>query len=330
MGAGEIFAIVCSSIIFISFVAFLVLLPIKIYFMLLVSGAHVSASTLIGMKLRKEKLDEIASAYVLSKKSNLGLSLVEIEHISISGGHPVNVVAGLNAAKLSNLDIDFRFAKSVDIAGIDFLSVVRECINPKVVELPLITSTARDSVEVNVKISLSLKVNVNNFLKGVNDETILARAVEAVVTKISNTAKASDLIARPELLDKTIFDANIDEDSKYTLVSADVVHIDKGVDNSFEVEKREIERQRLLNANKLEERRLLAVAVEQEMKAKTEEMKAKTAANEAEVPKKIAQAIEEGKIQDIIDYYKLENLQADTEMRRRMANQKEDDEEEGE
>lgn len=327
MGAGEIFAIVCSGIIFIGLLVFLILLPKKVYFMLLVSGAYISAFTLIGMKLRKEKLDEIANAYVLSKKSSLGISLIEIEHISISGGHPVNVVAGLNAAKLANLKIDSRFAKSVDIAGIDFLSVVRECINPRVIELPLITSAARDNVDVNVKISLSLKVNVQNFLTGVNDETISARAIEAIVTKISNTAKASELVASPEILDKTIFAANVDEDSKYTLVSADVVHIDRGNDNAFEIEKQNIERQRLLTENKLEERRLIAVAVEQEMKAKTEEMKAQAAANEAEVPKKIAQAIEEGKIQDVIDYYKLENLQADTEMRRKMlATQVEDEE----
>ena len=325
MGAGEIFAIVCSSIIFVCLLVFLIMLPKKVYFMLLVSGAHISAFTLIGMKLRKEKLDEIASAYVLSKKSNLGLSLIEIEHISISGGHPVNVVAGLNAAKLANLKIDFRFAKSVDIAGIDFLNVVRECVNPKVIELPLITATCKDSVEVNVKISLSLKVNVKNFMTGVNDETISARAVEAVVTKIANTARAGDLVSRPELLDKAIFDANVDDDSKYMLVSADVVHIDKGRDNSFEVERQEIEKQKLLNESKLEERRLLAVAIEQEMKAKTEEMKSKAAASEAEIQKKIAQAIEDGKVQDLLDYYKLENLQADTEMRRRMGLPKEEE-----
>lgn len=322
MSAGAIVAIVLASIVFALLAIYFVLLPKKVFFMALFSGAYIFSFTLISMRLRKENLQEIVSAFVFAKKSKLGLSLYDIENISLSGGHPVSVVEGLNAAKVVNLPIDFKFAKAIDIAGFDVLTIVKECVNPKVVELPLITTVAQDNIEVNVKVSLSLKVNVSNFLRGVNEETVSARAVESVVTKIANSENSSDLVSKPELIDKAIFDANIDDDAKYRLASADVIHIDIGKDHNLDIERHQIETERIISANRLEERRLTALALEQEAKVRTEEMRLKIAENEAQVPKTIAKAIEEGKIQDIIDYYKLQNLQADTEMRRKLTGKK--------
>lgn len=322
MSGGVIAAIVVASVLFIFLLVIFVLMPKKAYFMAIFSCAYVSAFKLISMKLRKQDYIEIVKAYILAKKSKLKISTYQLELISSSGGHPLNIVEGLNAAKSASLDIDLDFARAVDIAGINFLEVVKECVNPKVIEIPLISGVAQDNQEINVKISLTLKTKLSNFLTGVNIDTVSARAVEAVVTKIANTEKASNLLSKPQLLDKAIFDAGIDDDSKYELVSADVIHIDLGVNKALIAEKELIEKQRIISANQLEHRRLTAVAVEQEMKAKAEEMRAKTIANEAEVPKAIIKAIEEGKIKDVIDYYKLENLQADTEMRRKLLDKK--------
>ncbi len=322
MNGGEIAAVVLAGIIFIFFLVIFIMMPKKAYFMAIFSGVYVSAFKLISMKLRKQEYVEIVKAYILSKKSRLKISLYQLELISAGGGHPMNIVEGLNAAESAKLNIDLDFAKAVDIAGMNFLEVVKECVNPKVVEVPLITGVTQDNQEINVKISLTLKTKVDNFLSGVNVDTISARAVEAVVTKIANSERASSLLSRPQVLDKAIFDASIDDDSKYELVSADVIHIDLGVNKALLAEKEQIEKQRIISANQLENRRLMAVAVEQEMKAKSEEMRAKTIANEAEVPKAIIKAIEEGKIKDVIDYYKLENLQADTEMRRKLLEKK--------
>jgi len=130
---------------------------------------------------------------------------------------------------------------------------------------------------------------------------------------------ASSLTARPELLDKAIFDADIDADAKYTLVSADVIHIDLGNDRGFYNEKQLLEKEHIISTNKLEQRRLLALAQEQEAKAKVEEAKLKVVEEEAEVPRALAEAIREGKIKDVVDFHKLQNLQADTEMRKLMA-----------
>lgn len=322
MSAGAIVGVVLGGLVIVYLVTVLCLLPCRVYFMSLFSGCYISAFKLIAMRMRKVNVSEIVTAYVMARKSHLGIILYDLEVLSTSGGHPLKAVEGLNAAKEAKIPIDFQFIKAVDISGRDPLGVVRECINPKIIEIPLITSVAQNKYEVNVKISLTLKVKLRNYLLGVTEDTISARAVEAVVTKIANTQFANDLVARPELLDKAIFDANVDAESKYELVSADVIHIDLGNNRGLVDEKEQIEKNRIIQANQLEHRRLIAVAVEQEMKAKSEEMRAKAIANEAEVPKAVIKAIEDGKIKDVLDYYKLENLQADTEMRRHLIGKK--------
>jgi len=318
MSAGAIFAIVLASLIFLFLFTLVLLMPRKAYFTALFSGVYISLFKLISMKLRKENVYEIVNAYITSKKSHLGITLYDMEIVSTSGGHPTKIVEGLVAAQSAKLAIDFAFAKAVDIAGMDILAVVRECVNPKLIELPLITGVAQDNKELHVKVSLTLKTNISNFLRGVTDETISARAVEAVVTKVANTEKAMQILSKPQLIDKAIFDAGIDEDSKYELVSADVIHVDLGADRNLILEKDQIEKNRILAANQLEHRRLTALAAEQEMKIKTEEMRAKVIESEAEVPKAVVEAIKEGKLKNVVDYYKLQNLQADTEMRRHL------------
>lgn len=319
MSAGAIVGLVFGCLFVISIITLLVIMPRKAYFTALFSGCYISLFKLIGMKLRGRNVLEIVGAYILSKKSQLGISLYDLEVVSISGGHPCKIVEGIISSNAAGLKFDFNFVKAIDISGKDVLEVVRECINHKVIELPLINSMAQDKQEINAKISLTLKVNAKNFLKGVTDETISARAVEAVVTKIANTTRASELISRPELLDKTIFDAGVDEDSKYELVSADVIHVDYGVNRALSQEKEVLERQHMQNNHALEQRRLAALAQEQEVKVKAEEARLKVLEEELEIPRTIKKAIEDGKIKDVMDYYKLENLRADTDMRRHLS-----------
>lgn len=324
MGGGVITAIVLAGIMLVFLLTIFLLMPKKTFFTALFSGVYVSVFKLISMKLRKENFSEIVNAYILTKKSHLKISFYELEMIASGGGNPSAIVTGLVTAKNAKLDISLDFARAVDASGMNFLEVVKECASPKVVEIPLISGVARDKQEVVVKVALTLKPIIKQFLSGVGSDTVSARAVEAVLTRISNAETASQLISKPQYLDKAIFDAGVDDDSKYELVSADVVHIDYGENKAFFAEKEQLEKQRIIASNQLEHRRLTAIAVEQEMKAKAEEMKAKVIANEAEVPKAIIKAIEEGKIKDVVDYYKLENLQVDTEMKRKMIDKNDD------
>ena len=156
MNAGIITAIVLGGLLFLFLLILFILLPKKAYFTALFSGAYVSVFKCISMKLRKIDVMEIISAYALSKKSHLGINLYDFEVIATSGGHPLKIVEGLNAVQSAQLKIDLAFLKAIDIAGIEVLSVVRECINPKVIELPLINAVAQDNIEINAKISLTL------------------------------------------------------------------------------------------------------------------------------------------------------------------------------
>lgn len=312
-----IFLIVLAGVLFVFLMTLFLLLPKRIYFMALFSGACVGVFRLISMKMRKLDFENIVKAFILSRKSHQHLSLAAIESISTNGGHPMAVVEAINASKTAKIDMTLDFIKAVDVAGFDVLEIIKETISPKVVEVPLVSSVAMDKWEINVKISLTLKTNLKNFLSGVGSETIVARAIEAVVTKINNTDKASFLVSKPQLVDKAIFDASIDDDAKYELVSADVLHIDFGRNLALDLEKEQIEKNRIITTNQLEHRRLLAMAKEQEMKAQAEEIKLKAAQEELEVPKAIVEAINAGKMKDVVDYYKLQNLQADTELKRK-------------
>ena len=314
-----IFLIVLAGLLFVFLLTIFFLLPKKIYFMAFFSGAFIGVFKLISMKMRKLDIENIVKAYILSRKSHQHISISTLESISTSGGHPMAVVEAINASKTAKINMSLDFIKAVDVAGLDVLEIIKETISPKVVEIPLVTSVAMDKWEINVKISVTLKTNLKNFLSGVGIDTIVARAVEAVVTKINNTPKASFLVSKPQFVDKAIFDASIDEDAKYELVSADVLHIDFGRNVALDLEKEQIEKNRIITSNQLEHRRLMAAAKEQEMKAQAEEMRLKAAQEEIEVPKAIVQAIKEGKMKDVIDYYKLQNLQADTEMKRKLA-----------
>lgn len=319
MNPGWIVLIVFCALLFIYALTIFILLPKKAYFSALFSGTYISTFKLIGLKLRKTDYQNIVEAYIVAKKSMIGLSIAQIESIAASGGNPLKVVNGVVASRNAKLDFDIDFVKAIDISGRDVLQVIQECMNPKVIQIPLVTGVAQDNFEVSVKASLTLKVNIKNFLEGTTEDTVSARAVEAIVTKISNTVVAKSLTSRPELLDKAIFDAGVDTDSKYVLESADIVFIELGENKNALLEKQLIEKQNIIEKNKLEQRKILAAALEQEEKVKIQEAKRKIYEEEQEIPRALAQAVKDGKIKDIVDFYKLQNLQADTEMRRLMA-----------
>lgn len=319
MNPGWIVLIVFCALLFIYALTIFILLPKKAYFSALFSGTYISTFKLIGLKLRKTDYQNIVEAYIVAKKSMIGLSIAQIESIAASGGNPLKVVNGVVSSRNAKLDFDIDFVKAIDISGRDVLQVIQECMNPKVIQIPLVTGVAQDNFEVSVKASLTLKVNIKNFLEGATEDTVSARAVEAIVTKISNTAVAKSLTSRPELLDKAVFDAGVDTDSKYVLESADIVFITLGENKNALLEKQLIEKQNIIEKNKLEQRKILAAALEQEEKVKIQEAKRKIYEEEQEIPRALAQAVKDGKIKDIVDFYKLQNLQADTEMRRLMA-----------
>ena len=327
MSVGAIVAIVISAVLLTLLITFFAVLPKKVYFGAMFSKAYISAFSLIGMKFRKVDYIDVANAYIMAKKAKLGISLYDFEVISTSGGRPINVVQGITAAKLAKLNMSFEFAKALDISGYDIKLVVESYAKPKIIEVPLISAVAQDNIELNVKIVLTLKINFTNFLRGVSEDTISTRAMEAIIKKVANIEDSNELMQRPEILDKAVVDAEIEEGSKYDLVSVDITMLDVARDGNFEIEKQELEKHRITTANQLEQRRLVAVAMEQEMKVKEEEMKAKVAAGEVEVQKAIIKALEDGRIKDVLDFYKLQSIQSDIVARTNLSNKNDGQEE---
>lgn len=172
MNPGWIVLIVFCALLFIYALTIFILLPKKAYFSALFSGTYISTFKLIGLKLRKTDYQNIVEAYIVAKKSMIGLSIAQIESIAASGGNPLKVVNGVVSSRNAKLDFDIDFVKAIDISGRDVLQVIQECMNPKVIQIPLVTGVAQDNFEVSVKASLTLKVNIKNFLEGTTEDTV--------------------------------------------------------------------------------------------------------------------------------------------------------------
>lgn len=321
MNAGWIVLIVFSGLLLLSMIIVCWLLPLKSYFTALFSGCYVSVRKLISMRQRKMPVYDIVSAYILAKKAKLDVALKDLESIYEVGGNPARVVEGMVAGSAVGLNLTLEIARKVDFTGQDAVELVKDCINTKIIETPWATSLACDLQEINAKLKLTVKGNFKHLTSGVGLETLLSRANECVVAKIAGARDHKTILQNPLLLSKAVFDGEIDSDTFYEIVSVDVLEVSLGNNIALKREKEKLEKEHLIEMNRIEERRLVAQAVEQEMKAKAQEMKVKLLEQEMEVPKAIAKAVEEGKMDNLIDFYKLENLQADTQMRKHLSGQ---------
>ena len=319
MNGGYIALIVIASLLVIFFILLFSLLPVKSYFIALFSKCHISSRRLVTMRFRKLPVFDIVNAYITARRGNAGISLDEIENLHATDIDYNRFIEGIIACKNAKLDIDLETYKKLFLSGKDIHTFIHECLNSKIIETNYITAMCVDLQEINAKIKLTLKVNMKNLLSSVNDETILARVNESVMSMIASIKDHKFILQNPEILAKAIYDAEVDNGNFYEIVSADVMDVNLGNNIALRKEKELIEKNRVIEQNRLEARRLTAVAVEQEMKARTEEMKAKLVEEEMKIPMAVTEAVKEGKIDKLMDYYKMQNIQADTEMRRRLG-----------
>ena len=332
MNGGYIALIVIGSLLVIFFAVVFILLPVKTYFTALFSGCHISCRRLITMRFRKLPVFDLVNAYITSRKANLGLSLVQIENIYSSNENYNALIEGMIVAKSAGLNYNMETIQKLVFAGRNIRDFVGEILTSRVMDTEWITGVCGDLQEINAKMRVTLSVNKKNIFSTIDESTIIARVNESVLSKICSAKDHRTIMQNPEVLARAVYEADADNGNFYELVSVDVVELTLGNDLSARKERDLLEKQRIIEQNKLEQRRLLAVAVEQEMKARTQEMKAKLIEKEMEVPNAVTEAIKDGKMDKLIDYYKMENIQADTEMRRRLVGQLggSDDEEEKE
>ncbi len=294
------------------------LIPIKVWFRALVSGAYISIGRLIGMKLRKIKLNMIVEAYIMAKKSGINIDINEIETHFMAGGDINKVVSALISAHSAKIALTCDAAKAIDLAGRDVLEAVRVSVNPKVIETPTISAVARDGIELRVKARVTVRANIGRLIGGSGQDTIIARVGEGIVTTVGSSEFHSDVLENPDLISKTVLEKGLDSGTAFEILSIDIADIDVGRNIGAELKKDQAEADKHIAQAKAEERKAMAIALEQEMKAKTQEMRAVVLAAEAEIPKAMAFAFREGKL-GIMDYYKMQNVVADTSMRNSIA-----------
>ncbi|MBO5954497.1 MAG: flotillin-like protein FloA [Clostridia bacterium] len=322
MPSWAILTIVLAVVVVIM-VAILVLVPIGVWFRALVSGAHVSMMRLIGMKLRKVDYKKIINIYIISQKAGLQIPIVELETHLMAGGDIEKVVDALIAAHSAKLDLPLEMAKAIDLAGRDVVEAVKTSVTPKVIKTNWIEAMAKNGIQVKAIAQVTLKAKLDRQIGTADTETILARVGEGIVTAIGKANTHTEIVSNPSIISKTILEDHLDKNTAYEILSIDVCDVDIGNNVGAKLKIEEAESKKKIAQAAAEERKAQAIALEQEMKAKTQEMEAIVLAAKSEEHKAMAQALKNGKF-SAIDYYKLQNLTADTKMRNSISEVKDE------
>jgi uncharacterized protein YqfA (UPF0365 family) len=269
---------------------------------------------IIFMRFRKVPPKMIVEAKIMAVKAGLEISTNNLESHFLAGGKVLRVVQSLIAADKANIELDFNRSAAIDLAGRDVLEAVQMSVNPKVIETPLVAAMAKDGIQLKAISRITVRANIDRLVGGAGEETILARVGEGIVTTIGSANTHKHVLENPDSISKTVLAKGLDAGTAYEILSIDIADVDVGKNIGAELETDRAEADKKIAQAKAEERRAMAYAAEQEMKARVEEMRAKVVAAEAEVPKAMAEAFRNGQF-GIMDYYKMKNIVADTKMR---------------
>ena len=304
-------------------IVMLIMVPFKLWFRAFVSSAHISMLKLIGMKLRKVDCQLITLNYITARKAGLKITVDELETHVMAGGNVENVVKALVAAYSASIDLTVQKAKAIDLAGRDVYEAVRNTVVPKIIETPEISAVAKDGIELIVKAKVTVVSNMLMQISGAGEDTIIARVGEGIVTTVGSTDSHKMILESPELISSTVLEKGLDRGTAYYISSLDIADIDVGRNIDAELNIAKAEAEKRIAQSKAEERKSMAIAAENEMKARVQEMRAEVIRAEAEVPKALAKALSAGKI-SVNDYYEMQNIQADTAMRNSLSKAEEE------
>jgi uncharacterized protein YqfA (UPF0365 family) len=300
-------------------IAILVLLffvgsAISLWVQALVSGARVGLFTIVFMRFRKVPPKLIVTSKIMAVKAGLDFSTDSLESHYLAGGNVSRVVQALIAADKANIELEFNRAAAIDLAGRDVLEAVQMSVNPKVIETPMIAAMAKDGIQLKAISRVTVRANIDRLVGGAGEETILARVGEGIVTTIGSADTHKMVLENPDMISKRVLEKGLDAGTAYEILSIDIADVDVGKNIGAELETDRAEADKKIAQAKAEERRAMAFAVEQEMKARVEEMRAKVVEAEARVPLAMANAFDKGNL-GVMDYYRMKNIEADTEMR---------------
>ncbi len=326
---------VIGVLIFVAVIVAIVLGSLFIYFAnvyirALASKAHVKLWTLVGMKLRRVAPTLIVEALIRLTKAGLTMNTDDLEAHYLAGGDVLNVVNALIAADKAGIDLGFERAAAIDLAGRDVFDAVRLSVSPRVIDCPnpakgreTIAAVAQDGIQVQARGRVTVRANIERLVGGATEETIIARVGEGIVTTIGSSKSYKDVLENPDTITRRVLDKGLDSGTAFEILSIDIADIDIGDNIGARLQGDQAEADKRVAQAKAEERRAAAVALEQENRAKVQEMQAKVTAAQAEVPFAMAAALRDGNI-GVLDYYRMENIQSDTEMRNNITGDEED------
>jgi len=316
MEALIVFFIIAGIVLFLSL--FFSFIPVGLWISAFAAGVRVPIFTLIGMRLRRVIPSRIVNPMIKAEKAGIDVSINKLEAHYLAGGNVDRVVNALIAAQRADIPLVFERAAAIDLAGRDVLEAVQMSVNPKVIETPIISSIAKDGIELKAKARVTVRANIDRLVGGAGEQTIIARVGEGIVTTVGSSASHKEVLENPDSISRTVLEKGLDAGTAFEILSIDIADVDVGRNIGAQLQTDQAEADKRIAQAKAEERRAMAVAKEQEMKAFVEEMRAKVVEAEAEIPKALSQALREGKL-GVMDFYNMENIISDTQMRKAIS-----------
>ncbi|MBQ8866904.1 MAG: flotillin-like protein FloA [Bacteroidaceae bacterium] len=311
------FIVIAGVIIFISI--FFHYVPFILWLSAKVSGVNISLIQLFLMRIRNVPPSVIVQALIEAHKAGLStITRDELEAHYLAGGHVEKVVHALVSASKANIELSFQMATAIDLAGRDVFEAVQMSVNPKVIDTPAVTAVAKDGIQLITKARVTVRANIRQLVGGAGEDTVLARVGEGIVSSIGSSENHKSVLENPDSISKLVLRKGLDAGTAFEILSIDIADIDIGKNIGAALQIDQANADKNIAQAKAEERRAMAVASEQEMKAKAEEARANVIQAEAEVPKAMAEAFRNGNL-GIMDYYRMKNIQADTQMRDSIA-----------
>lgn len=296
------------------FVLFVWLIPVRLWIAAWSSGARVGFGELIGMRLRRVSPGAVVNPRIAAVKAGREVPTNTLESHYLAGGNVQRVVNALISADKAGIQLDFQQAAAIDLAGRDVLEAVQTSVNPRVITTPKITAVAKDGIQLLVITRITVRSNIDRLVGGATEETVVARVGEGIVSTIGSASTYAEVLENPDAISKNVLARGLDSGTAFNILSIDIADVDVGTNIGAKLMTEQAEADKQVAQAHAEGRRALAVAAEQEMRAKVEDMRAKLVEAEAKIPEAMAEALREGNL-GVIDYYNLRNVAADTEMR---------------
>ena len=300
------------------FFVFIYFVPLNLWITAVFSGVKVGLFELVAMRIRKVPPGVIVNSLITAVKAGIPVTTTDLETHYLAGGNVPTVIRALISADKANIDLQFKQAAAIDLAGREVFEAVQMSVNPKVITTPKVAAVASDGIQLIAIARVTVRANISQLVGGAGEDTILARVGEGIVTSIGSAKSHKEVLENPDKISQLVLSRGLDAGTAFEILSIDIADVDVGVNIGAQLQTDQAMADLKVAEAKAEERRAMAVAEEQEMKARSEEARAKVILAEAEIPKAMAEAFRSGNL-GIFDYLKLKNIEADTGMRDSIA-----------